>query len=384
MGHHGATLDEPLGIRTILQRICREGGPIQLRHGERLALGTLGEEREDRLRGDFPGRDLEALEAQVGDTVMLAFQDRGRQYQGMTELLQLDLGDRPLCALAPFRTLTCLNPEAFLDLAPDRPLRGTYVSVSQDLLDGRVVGCSEGGLELAWVLGRREDFRLGRPFAASLDLGPGCQPVLQVMPTYFTEGTVGLQVVGGQDVRHLERYLSWVREHLHANHERERLAFRREGLAPGREAPAARLSAERGLLVLADRAPLVLLVAEDEGLAHHLARALGRKFGIAYLDYVTGPLRHQLVRSGGTEAWAGIRLLLVHQRLRLTSGYDLIRQVVQKEACPLPVLLVGREEDLDLKRNHAVAAGAVDFMAVEPFHVLTVMRTLETTLQMFG
>lgn len=79
-----------------------------------------------------------------------------------------------------------------------------------------------------------------------------------------------------------------------------------------------------------------------------------------------------------------MRLLLVHQRLRVTSGLELTRDLIQEEACPLPILVVGLEEDVALKRNRAIAAGAVDFISVEPFHVLRVMKAIEDTLKMFG
>lgn len=57
---------------------------------------------------------------------------------------------------------------------------------------------------------------------------------------------------------------------------------------------------------------------------------------------------------------------------------------MQGEGCPLPILVVGLEEDVALKRNRAIAAGAVDFISVEPFHVLRVMKVIEETLRMFG
>ena len=43
------------------------------------------------------------------------------------------------------------------------------------------------------------------------------------------------------------------------------------------------------------------------------------------------------------------------------------RRLIQEEACPLPILIAGTVEESDLKRNRAVAAGAVDHLIVEPF-----------------
>jgi len=69
--------------------------------------------------------------------------------------------------------------------------------------------------------------------------------------------------------------------------------------------------------------------------------------------------------------------------MRLVSPLELSRQVVEQEKCPLPVLLAGNEEDLELKRNRALAAGAVDYMPVEPFRILSVLRKLDETFKLF-
>jgi CheY-like chemotaxis protein len=73
----------------------------------------------------------------------------------------------------------------------------------------------------------------------------------------------------------------------------------------------------------------------------------------------------------------------VHNQLRLTSPLELIHQIVEQEKCPLPVILVGTDEDEDLKRNRALAAGAVDYFPVEPFKILSVLRKLDETLRLF-
>jgi FixJ family two-component response regulator len=134
-----------------------------------------------------------------------------------------------------------------------------------------------------------------------------------------------------------------------------------------------------------DRAPLLLVISEGDAFPKHMAQSLGRKFGIAYLDYVHGDVKPALRElAEADQEWGRVKLLLVHQRLRISSGLELTRRLVQEEACPLPILVVGIEEDVALKRNRAIAAGAVDFISVEPFNVLKVMRTIEDTLKMFG
>jgi CheY-like chemotaxis protein len=133
-----------------------------------------------------------------------------------------------------------------------------------------------------------------------------------------------------------------------------------------------------------DRDPAILILTEREDFARRMAEALGRKFGVLSLDYIKGSLRPLLGPPAGAEAgWGRARLIVIHNHLRLASPLELSRQVVEQEKCPLPVLLAGTEEDVDLKRNRALASGAVDYMPVEPFRILAVLRKLDETFKLF-
>ena len=112
---------------------------------------------------------------------------------------------------------------------------------------------------------------------------------------------------------------------------------------------------------------------------------MGRKFGLASLDMGPGPLKPVLADLGvGDHGWGRLRLVMIHNHLRSGSPLDRCRRLTQEEGCPLPVLLVGTDEEADLKRNRAMAAGAVDYLAVEPFRVLSVIRVLDETLRLFS
>jgi len=88
--------------------------------------------------------------------------------------------------------------------------------------------------------------------------------------------------------------------------------------------------------------------------------------------------------GGEDSGWGRIRLVLIHHRLRSGSAMERCRRLIQEEACPLPILIAGTEEESDLKRNRAVAAGAVDHLIVEPFNVLKILRALDETLKLFS
>jgi CheY-like chemotaxis protein len=143
--------------------------------------------------------------------------------------------------------------------------------------------------------------------------------------------------------------------------------------------------AKARLRILVDRDPMLLLLAEGDAFATRLAEAVGRKFGVASLDLGPGPLRPLLGDLGvDAQGWGRLRLVLIHHRLRSGSPLERCKRLTQEEACPVPLLLVGTEEEAVLKRNRAVAAGAVDFLVVEPFRVLSVLRALDDTLKLFS
>jgi CheY-like chemotaxis protein len=75
---------------------------------------------------------------------------------------------------------------------------------------------------------------------------------------------------------------------------------------------------------------------------------------------------------------------MIYHRLRSGTTLERCRRLAQDEACPLPILMAGTEEDADLKRNRAVAAGAMDYLIIEPFQILNVIRTLDQTIKLFG
>jgi CheY-like chemotaxis protein len=183
------------------------------------------------------------------------------------------------------------------------------------------------------------------------------------------------------------RYRQWLLEARHRQANRDRSRFNPGGLESarlsGRQDLSRLLVAQPKLLV--DREPLVLVLAEGEAFPARLAEAVGRKFGVAALDPGPGPVGTALKAFGVAEGeWGRIRLVLIHHRLRWGSAMERCRRLIQGEACSLPILIAGTEDEADLKRNRAVAAGAVDHLIVEPFHVLSVLRTLDDTLKLFS
>jgi CheY-like chemotaxis protein len=179
------------------------------------------------------------------------------------------------------------------------------------------------------------------------------------------------------DATVLDTYRGWLdsQERLQAKRDRERY------LMGGARPAAQRESALPQLRVWVERDPAILIVTEREEFAKRMAEALGRKYGVLSLDYIKGGLKPFLSQEGAE--WGRARLIVIHNQMRLVSPLELSRQVVEQEKCPLPVLLAGNEEDLELKRNRALAAGAVDYMPVEPFRILAVLRKLDETFKLF-
>jgi CheY-like chemotaxis protein len=208
-----------------------------------------------------------------------------------------------------------------------------------------------------------------------------------VKVAYFGEKVWGMRIQDSADRLAMGRYRQWLLEARHQQANRDRSRFNPGGLESAklsnrREAP---VPAAAKLKVQVDKDPLVLVLAEGEAFPTRLAEAVGRKFGVASLNIGPGPLRPALAELGvDDQGWGRIRLVMIHHRLRSGTAVERCRRLVQDEACPLPILLAGTEEEADLKRNRAAMAGAVDFLVVEPFRVLSVIRTLDETLKLFA
>jgi hypothetical protein len=384
-----SNLEEFGDIRMVLQRVCRAGGVVHLKHdafGQDVPIYAESEERvvlgvSDVLRGQWG--------VKPGGHLLMTLEDRGRKYEAIIEMVGHGRFEGlESCAFSHPRILKCLDAEQISEFWPDRPLPCTYSTHGLEIRDGRIRAFGRQGVELCFGGAESKGalLRLGGESVLGLVLGKDERLVAPSRVAHFGDGYVGLHFRKDGDQTFLPAYHRWLEEALRGQHKRDQ-----EGFEPGGsraavrnpEAEAARLGA--GIKLLVDHDPLLLLITEGEAFPRRMAESLGKKYGLCYLDYVQGRVHPTLAAvdaQGGH--WGRVKLLLVHQRLRVSSGLELTRDLIQEEACPLPILVVGHEEDVALKRNRAIAAGAVDFISVEPFHVLQVMKAIADTLKMFG
>lgn len=370
------------------QRTCRDARGLELHHPPFTREFPLMAEDGDALFVAMSDVEAGQWSLKPGQKLRIRLVDRGRVYEAITTFEDRGrLEGEPCARLACPRLLTCLDAHRFADWVPPKPLPCTYTTPGLDIRDGHLRALGEDGVELEVQrsAGRGgEDLRLGASTVVGLGAGE-LKLVLEAAVAHTGDGDLGLRWKDSNTPSVLSSYRAWLQDRL-----REQARMDREGFDPkGSRTPAAprepvqqRLGSVR---LWVDRDPLVLVIAEGEDLPSHFAQALGRKLGFASLDHVQGLVAPRLGPLGADlDGWGRVRLILVHQRLRVGSGLELTHQLVQEERCPLPILLGGTEEDVALKRNRAIAAGAVDFIAVEPFHVLSLLRTLEETLRLFG
>ncbi len=214
-------------------------------------------------------------------------------------------------------------------------------------------------------------------------LDQGIKILLPCVVDHLGDGFSGLRFQDNADPEMVNIYRSWLSEKIWSQQARDRQEFTPEGVRALRKDETTALRPGLQARLILQRDPLILVIADGDTFPNRITESLGRKFGLASLDYVQGQVRPTLAALGAGE-WGGVRLILVHQRLRVGSGLELTHQLVESEACPLPILVAGTEEDVALKRNRAIAAGAVDFISVDPFHVLRVMKAIDDTLKMFA
>lgn len=381
-------LEDPDEVRMAFQRLCEAQGSVEL---------VL-----NHLRGTFPvlaegpGRIVLGISdvtrgqwgLKPGARMTMHLQDRGIPYEATVEFQGHGrLEGEEACHIGLPRLLRALEEHRLAEYVPDRGLTCTFSTQAQDILRGSATAFGEDGLELEPPDDKQtlpERLRLNAKTHLELHHERDATLVLAAKVAYYREKVWGLRFTEDTDPHVLGRYRTWLMEARRAQMRRDRERFDPKGRSAPKAAPEApKLGTQANLL--ADKDPVVLVLAEGEAFPKRLAEALGRKLGVASLDYVKGPVKPTLTTLGaGPEGWGRAKLILVHTKLRVASPLEVVKQLAGPEACTLPMLIVGSEEDAEVKRNRAIAAGAVDYLVVEPFNVLKVMKALEETLRMFG
>ena len=391
MGARNLDKDKTETIRMVFQRLCEDEDVVEL------AFGTL--HGEFKVLAEAPDRiilgisDLERGQWRLkpGARLTLKLLDRGLPFEAVVDFQgHGKLHGVEACHLSMPRLLRALETHRLADFVPDRPLACPFADQHNDVKDGLATAFGEDGLELAPPEGTRilgDMLRLNAASTVDLRSAVGESLVLPVRVAYFGEKVWGLHLAESADKVAVGRYRRWLLEARHLQANRDRSRFNPGGLEsarlPGRQDFSRLVVTTPKLLV--DRDPMLLVLAEGEAFPARLSEAIGRKFGVTAIDPGPGPVGPALLELGVAEGdWGRIRLVLIHHRLRWGSAMERCRRLIQGEACPLPILIAGSDDEADLKRNRAVAAGAIDHLIVEPFHVLSVLRVLDDTLKLFG
>ncbi len=378
-------------IRMVFQRLCEGEDSVQVHFGSLQGEFKVLAETPDRIILGISDLERGQWRLKPGARLTLKVLDRGLLYEAVVDFQGHGrLHGVEACHVSLPRILRAVDTHRLADFVPDRPIPCSFSDQRNDIKDGKATAFGEDGLELAPPPGTKvlgDVLRLNATSTVEVKPPTGESLVLPVKVAYFGERTWGLRLADTADRMAVSRYRQWMLEARHAQANRDRARFSPGGLESTRlisrkEAPK---PAAPRVRVLVDKDPLLLVLAEGEAFPARLAEALGRKFGVAALDPGPGPLRPTLGDLGVDEqGWGRVRLVLVHHKLRTGTALERCKRLTQEEACPLPVLLAGTGEEEDLKRNRAVAAGAVDHLVVEPFHVLSVIRSLDQTLKLFS
>ena len=370
------------------QRLCEGQGAVEL--------------QLNNLKGNFPvlaespGRVVLGISdvtrgqwgLKPGMKLTLHLQDRGIPYEATVDFQGHGrLEGEEACHIGIPRLLRALEEHRLAEYVPGRGLPCTFSTQAQDILRGSAVAFGEEGLELEPPDDKvtlPERLRLNGKTHLELHHEKDETLVLAAKVAYYREKVWGLRFTEETDAHVLGQYRAWLMGARRMQMQRDRERFDPKGRAAPKAAPEApKLGTQANLL--ADKDPVVLVLSEGDALPKRLAETLGRKLGVAFLDYVKGPVKPTLATLGaGDEDWGRVKLIVVSTKLRLASPLEVVKQLAGPEGCQLPMLICGSEEDAEVRRNRAIAAGAVDYVVVEPFHVLKVMKALEETIRMFG
>lgn len=395
MGKSAALLEDSTGIRMALQRLCVAGTRLDVAYKSQRASYPLLTEDGERMAFRMSFEDIGAWGLKPGENLALKLKDRGLEYECVVAHAGQEVIEGVETCLATIpRVLRRSDLHRLADFIPDRiPAQAhaaTFTNARNALIDGTVQSFGEEGLELVLRNTKqdiRELLRMGEESLLDVPLDGGLRLRAPTTVAYFGDNLVGLRFTKQADARMLDQYRTWIQDQQLIQAQQDKDDFIPRGF---QEATARinRSAALPALKVIVDRDPMILLLTEKEDFARRLGEALSRKFGLAMLDHIKGPVKSQLK---GIEApnldsgrdWGRARMVVIHNHLRLTSPLELCRQLVEQEGCPVPVILAGTEEDEAKKRHHAVAAGGVDYVVVEPFRILAILRRLDETLSLF-
>jgi CheY-like chemotaxis protein len=391
MTRASALLEDAIGIRMVLQRLCLAGDRLDVAYkAQRAAFPMLTEDGE-RLAFRMAFEDIGAWGLKPGENLAIKLKDRGLEYECVVAHAGQEVLEGVETCLASIpRVLRRSDLHRLADFIPDRGAAqnhtATFTNTRNALIDGTVQSFGEEGLELVLRNTKqdiRELLRMGEESLLDVPLDSGLRLRAPTTVAYFGENLVGLRFTKQADAKVLDQYRTWIQDQqvLQAQQDKEEFSPRGFQEATARLNRAAALPSVK---VVVDRDPMILLLTEKEDFARRLGEALSRKFGLAMLDHIKGPVKAQLKSiTANEEGWGRVRLVLIHNQLRLASPLELCRQLIAQEGCPLPVILAGTEEDEAMKRHRAVAAGAVEYVVVEPFRILAILRKLDETLRLF-
>ena len=379
-------LDDAAAIRMVFQRLCRSGGDLNLKVDGKDWAFPIFEEIEGRIIAGITAAERAKWNMNIGDHYRMTVFDRGRKYQGTVEVADFGQQDGSDCVhLEQPRVLKGRDYRGLADFVPEKPYKAVFTSPAMDFCEARIRAMGVDGLQLPlYGSGAVKDGQLKLDTATTMELAMDLDNkfVIRAVCDTMEEGVVGIRFTEKPDAPVLRNYRIWLSDAMISQDRKDRELFSVRGMRAVRVKGEVQ-KAGPTLQILSDRDPLVLVISEPP-FSVRMGEAVGRKFGVAGLDFARGEVR-PLLRSLGVEgaSWGRIRLVLVHQRLRAMSGMELAGKLVKDEGCPVPVIVAGPEEDAAVKRNRALALGAVDFLPVDPFRILTVIQTLDQTIKTF-
>ena len=379
-------LEDSLAIQTMIQRLYQANDKITLAFREGREEFQILSCEPDRFSAAMTPQQFTEWGLAKGEKLSMNLEDRGFKYEAVVHCEGPGEAEGlKCCVLTTPRLLRRSDSHRLADFVPDTAPVCTFSNSRSALLEAQVKGFGLEGIELTFKDPRqnvREALRMGEEATLEVPLEGDLRMMAPARVAYFGDTYVGLKFTENVDKALMGQYRNWLE-----NQQKLQIQRDRETVLAGENRRATRTSKGPELpqvRVWIDRAPAILFLTEKEEVARRLAEGLGRKFGFLSLDYITGKVRPFLKLHGGEEpGWGKVRLIVIHNQLRLGSPLELCKQIVEHESCPLPVVLAGTDEDVDLKRNRAMAAGAVDYIPIEPFKILTVLRKLDETIKLF-
>lgn len=267
-----------------------------------------------------------------------------------------------------------------LNLMPKKSV--TFTSTTNQFVEGDLINIGVKGIDLKTKdrTPNQEVLKIDQTTMVAFDLEPGFNIAQKARVLYYTQ--YGQDLVGVEFLdmdRDLEQRLAkWIQDGADSKKRADQSWLQSGGAKSRAKSVAGGVSRSIADLedyetVVKEGDPYVLVITRDPAALKRLTKSLSRKYGI-----LASKGRFKRVEAIIGEYHPV--MVIIHDQLGTVSGFDLTKTIIKHVGSDFRILVMGSEEDQVEKQALSHEAGALDFLIIEPFHMLKIFRMIDDAI----